>query len=101
MVTNKARYWVLRERATKRLLPTNKCGSRAEFDDSGPPRLFTSPQAASNCLNCWRMGHWRNDMDAYGEGDGPIPSIAKYNVEIVARRQATEVDIVPMRLISA
>jgi hypothetical protein len=100
MSVNQINYWVLRERATRRLLPVNKCGSRAEFEDKGPPRLFTSAQAASSCLNCWRMGHWRNDMDEYGDGDGPVPSEAKYNIEIKARRQATEVDIVMVSLLS-
>jgi hypothetical protein len=89
-------YFVLQERSTKRLMPRVKCGSRAEFGDNGPPRLFTSTQAASSCLNCWRMGYWRLTGDE--DGVWPEPALWKGNVEIAARRKATEVDIVAVRL---
>lgn len=86
-----ARYYVLEEVATGRFLPVNKCATRAEFGDNGPPRLFTSPQAASSALNCWRMGLWR----LIGDEDGcwPEPSMWKGNAEIAERRRAADVRI--------
>lgn len=101
MTVNRIEYFVLRERATKFLLPHMKVQTRAEFADKGPPRLFTSRNAASNTLNCWRMGYWVHKVDSYGDSEGPMPSEWKGNIEIAARRAATEVDIVPMQLISA
>ncbi len=98
MGVNQVQYWVLRERATKLLMPRVKCGTRAEFTDTGPPRLFTTPGAAKQALDCWRMGLWR----LTGDEDGCYPEPANWsgNAEIAARRRATEVDIVPMSLLS-
>ena len=89
-------FFVLRERATGRILPRNKCGTRAEFGDNGPPRLFTSRQAAASALSCWRMGLWRLTGDE--DGVWPEPSLWSGNKEIAKRRFATEVDIVQMTL---
>lgn len=100
MAVNRVRYWVLREKATKRLLPLHRTAmTRVEFEDPGVPRLFTSPGAAKQALDCWRMGLWRLTGDE--DGYAPEPSSWKGNDEIAARRKATEVDIVPMRLVSA
>lgn len=101
MATNKVRYWVLRERSTKRLMPQTKVHTRAEFEDGGPPRLFTSPQAASSALNCWRMGHWRLTGDEDGYYPEPADPTKTWNREIIDRRKDVEIDIVPMRLIAA
>jgi len=73
--------------------------TRVEFEDGGPPRLFTTMAAPANVLACWRMGHWRLTGDE--DGYYPDPALWKGNAEIAARRQATEVDIVLMRLVSA
>lgn len=90
-------YFVLRERATKRLMPAAKVQTRAEFGDNGPPRLFISRAAAASALTCWRMGLWR----LTGEEDGycPEPSMWSGNEAISERRRATEVEVVPVRLI--
>jgi len=91
-------FYVLRERSTRKLMPQVKVATRAEFGDHGPPRLFTTRHAASQALNCWRMGLWRLTGDE--DGCWPEPSLWKGNAEIAARRQATDVDIVPMHLVS-
>lgn len=88
--------FALRERATGRLMPFNRCGTRAEFEHGGLPRLFTTRQAAASALNCWRMGVWRLTGDE--DGYWPEPSLRAGNKEIAARRSATEVDIVQMTL---
>lgn len=86
-------YYVLEEVVTGRLMPVNKCKTRAEFGDPGVPRLFASANAASQALNCWRMGWWRltGDEDAYW----PEPPDPKWSwcAEISARRKATHVRI--------
>src|SRR5260221_7476836 len=91
-------YWALRERATKRLLPLHRIAmTRVEFGDSGPPRLFTSSGSAKQALDCWRMGQWHLTGDE--DGLWPEPGMWKGNEEVKARRTATEVDIVPVRLL--
>ncbi len=87
-------FFVLEERATKRWLPRNKFGTRAEFGDSGPPRLFTRRAAASSALSCWRMGVWRlgGDEDGY-TAMPPDPSKA-WNAEVIAARKDVAVDVI-------
>lgn len=98
MPTNSCLYYVLRERKTRRLMPAKRIPTRAEFEDTGPPRLFTTKAAAANALACWRMGLWRLQGDE--DGYSPEPSTWKGNAEIAARRKAMEIDVVPMRLLS-
>lgn len=85
MTTNRVQYWVLREKATKRLLPLHRTAmTRVEFGHAGPPRLFTSPGAAKQALDCWRMGLWHLAGDE--DGVWPEPTTWKENDEIAARR---------------
>lgn len=95
----KTRFFVLRERETQRLMPLDKVATRAEFGDNGPPRIFTTYQAAAQALNCWRQGWWRHHVDSYGESDGPMPSDSKASRAVAERRQATPVDVVPVELV--
>lgn len=90
-------FWVLRERSTQRLMPRKPCQTRVEFGDAGAPRLFTSKNAASQALSCWRMGLWCLTGDE--DGVWPEPSSWKGNVDIADRRRATEVDIVEYDLV--
>lgn len=103
-------FFALQERSTGRLLPVSKFGTRAEFDDSGPPRLFLNRSAATQSLNYWRLGMRGRpgDEDAYS----PVPPdstellrptkspgllvqmIGRWNTNTVARRKATLVDVV-------
>lgn len=93
-------YWVLQERNTGLLMPSNKVATRAEFHDNGLPRLFNSRGAAKQALDCWRMGHWRHAVDSYGESEGPQPPdpSKRWNADVIARRKDIAVDIVPVRL---
>jgi len=43
----------------------------AKFSDK--PRLFNNKRAATNAMNCWVLGIWRNSIDSYGEQEGPCP----------------------------
>ena len=43
----------------------------AKFSDK--PRLFNNKRAATNAMNCWILGIWRNKVDIYGEQEGPCP----------------------------
>lgn len=98
---SKPLFFVLREISTGRLLPADKVATRAEFDAPGPPRLFTSRQAASNALNCWRMGHWYHSVDSYGESEGPMPPdpAKPWAAKIIEQRKAVEVEIIGVRLV--
>lgn len=95
----KTRFYVLQHAETKQLMPLDKVATRAEFGDKGPPRIFTTHQAAAQALNCWRQGWWRNHIDSYGDSDGPMPSDSKASREVAERRQAMPVDIVPVELV--
>ena len=73
-------------------------GSKAEFSRDKPPRLFRRRADAVNCLACWKQGLWFNDIDQYGDGDGPKPYEGKFNVERAAKRQAMNTAVVAVRL---
>jgi len=94
-------FFVLRERSTKRLMPTDRVATRAEFDAPGPPRLFVSRQAAKQALNCWRMGHWRLEINSYGESEGPQPPdpSKQWNAVTIALRKDVVIDIIGVRLV--
>lgn len=89
-------FFALQERETGRLMPASKYGTRTEFGDNGSPRLFTKKNAAAQALNCWRMGIWRLIGDDNGYMPEPPDPKQLWNTDTIARRQATEVDVVEM-----
>ncbi len=98
-----ATLFALVEAATGRLLPFRKVATRAELEDSGPPRLFTRASAAANALGAWRLGFWFHAVDSYGESEGPMPpDLDRAGPKArAARRGALAVDVVPVFLVRA
>lgn len=96
---------LIQDMATGQRLPHG--GTRAEFTNDLPPRLFPSRAAAHSALRKWLEGHWRStrEWEATGEySEGyyvqglPAPLAAPYNVELRAKRQAMNIQIRPVRL---
>lgn len=82
-------------------------GSRAEFTNDLPPRLFPSRAAAETALRAWRLGHWRigYEFDAHDEYGGgcyvtttPEPVDSESNAARMIERQALNVAVRPVRL---
>ncbi len=91
------KLFAIEDQATGRLLPLHRIAmTRVEFEDSGPPRLFTKRGHAQQALDCWRMGQWRLTGDE--DGVWPEPRYGSANDERAAVRKAMDIKVVEFKL---
>lgn len=96
---------ILQDMATGMRMPLG--GTRAEFTNDLPPRLFPSRAAALTALRAWRLGHWTvgrewESTNEYGDGyyvsTAPEPRDSPSNAERMVKRQAMDIRARPVRL---
>ena len=81
-------------------------GSKAEFCNDLPPRLYPSRAAALTSLRMWRLGHWTVGRDwvsadgysGYYVSTSPEPRGSESNASRKVKRQAMNIQVRPVRL---
>lgn len=103
-------FWAVRRKSDGRLFPSVKGvrTTRTEFDNVGPPRLWSSRAAATNTLRIWCKGIWKIGVEwdahnEYGEGSyittTPGPSQEKCGVRRFEDYEVISVALVQMEML--
>lgn len=67
------KIYAIKNIKSEQFLEDGKALSKTSAKFGDKPRLFNNKRAATNAMNCWLLGVWRNKIDSYGEQEGPCP----------------------------